>query len=203
MTRIATGLFLFVSTVTYLAWSSPPLNPSPPLNLNTAESPRELSLAMSVQYAYRAIPHQRTAFELTTSEKTTPEQVYLHLLFQLTDLAVIDRVQTQLWFESDGRRGRDARNSSEIIRRLQVLDAPRPLRKVQQLLTEAIHEQSLYFEYWRQHSDQYRLDANHHVIRSSHAKLLNAYQELMRIFPEETTHNRQAFFDHLCALDFI
>ena len=43
----------------------------------------------------------------------------------------------------------------------------------------------------------------HSLVRSSSNQLIQAYDYLMQSYPQESPHNRQAFFDHLCALDFI
>ena len=40
------------------------------------------------------------------------------------------------------------------------------------------------------------------VVGASH-KLIKAYQILMQVYPRETAQNKQAFFDYLCALDFL
>ncbi|NIP39793.1 MAG: hypothetical protein GWO07_16190 [Candidatus Dadabacteria bacterium] len=41
------------------------------------------------------------------------------------------------------------------------------------------------------------------LVHSSSNKLKRAYSILMKKCPKENGHNRQAFFDDLCALDFI
>jgi hypothetical protein len=41
------------------------------------------------------------------------------------------------------------------------------------------------------------------AVQTASVKLHEAYAELMRLFPEEGRQNRDAFFDHLCALDFL
>jgi hypothetical protein len=40
-------------------------------------------------------------------------------------------------------------------------------------------------------------------VKEAHGKLLQAYNALMRAFPGETQRNKTAFYDHLCALDFL
>ena len=44
---------------------------------------------------------------------------------------------------------------------------------------------------------------NHYKVRSSSANLQGAYSDLMRLYSSENATNKQAFFDYLCALDFI
>jgi hypothetical protein len=44
---------------------------------------------------------------------------------------------------------------------------------------------------------------SHSKVRSSSANLQGAYGDLMRLFPSENATNKQAFYDYLCALDFI
>jgi hypothetical protein len=40
-------------------------------------------------------------------------------------------------------------------------------------------------------------------VQTASARLHEAYAELMRLYPGEGTHNRDAFFDYLCALDYL
>jgi hypothetical protein len=45
--------------------------------------------------------------------------------------------------------------------------------------------------------------ARHPLVASSSGKLRRAYGELLTLFPQEDAHNKAAFFDYLCAMDFI
>ena len=41
------------------------------------------------------------------------------------------------------------------------------------------------------------------TVHRASALLHQAYAELMQLYPGEATHNRDAFYDYLCALDFL
>ena len=79
------------------------------------------------------------------------------------------------------------------------------------LITTALREQGSYFREWDQATAKrqpfpytlYQGGNFHSLVRSSSSKLIQAYNHLMQSYPKESPHNRQAFFDHLCALDFL
>ena len=50
------------------------------------------SFCLTVQEAYEAIPHRRTVFDYNTSLMSTQEKKYLSKVFNLTDLATVERV---------------------------------------------------------------------------------------------------------------
>ena len=76
-------------------------------------------------------------------------------------------------------------------------------------LIESIKEQQEFFNAWEKArgTDKFELYsknmANHPKVKSSHGKLLQTYYILKAAYPREDEQNLQAFYDHLCALDFI
>ncbi len=85
---------------------------------------------------------------------------------------------------------------------------PPSLRHVHQLVNEAIEEQRAFLHEWRQSlgagaDHVVPTIAQHPLVQSASQKLQQAYQDLMRLFPQEGPHNKDAFFDYLCALDFL
>jgi len=95
-----------------------------------------------------------------------------------------------------------------VLARLNALSSPEYLEEPSELIVSAIEEQKQFFQEWAEASDEEKADireqtARHPLVQSSHRKLIKAYKKLMSQFPEETKHNKKAFFDHLCALDFI
>jgi hypothetical protein len=40
-------------------------------------------------------------------------------------------------------------------------------------------------------------------VLDAHDHLIQAYNELMQLYPGESEHNKKAFYAHLCSLDFI
>lgn len=161
-----------------------------------------VSAGMSVEEAYRAIPHRRTVFDLDLAKMSQEEQAYLQQLFSLIDLAIVERVEMLIWIQSRGEDGALAQDYHEILWQLSRLTIPSRLGSVHQLVVEAIEEQWAALQEWRKTG----LPANfprHPLVASSSRKLLRAYGELLQLFPREGNRNKAAFFDYLCALDFI
>jgi hypothetical protein len=163
----------------------------------------DITQLMSVGEAYRAIPHSRTRFDLAAARMEAQEAVYLDRLFVLTDLAMVERVQTQLWLRSGGKHGSVQENHRRILVHLNALESPQRLRRVHTLVREAIEEQRQYLAMWLESGRANYFSPAAPLIRSSHVKLIEAYSKLRALYPAEGPRNHQAFYDHLCALDFI
>jgi hypothetical protein len=161
-----------------------------------AEEAGKIAQTMSVDEAYKAIPHNKTRFDPSTAGMEKDEKAFLDTFFGLSDLAVAERVETQAAL-STKRPMTD--NYDEILRRLKSLVVPGKLKTAHRLVTEAVEEQRQYLVTLK---DGAAFDANAPLVESSHQKLVQAYGELMRAYPAENAHNQRAFFDHLCALDF-
>jgi hypothetical protein len=155
---------------------------------------------MQVQEAYDAIPHKRQAFDATRADMPQDEAEYLQRFFALVDLAVVERVETLFWFTQ--KKGADNRNSEEILRQMQSLAVPGKLLKAHKLVVSAIEDQKAYFDAWRQ-KPQMRFSSNDPRVQSSSSKLRQAYGLYMSLYPNERAYNKAAFYQHLCALDFI
>ena len=134
--------------------------------------------AMSVDEAYASIPHRRTVFDRRAATMSGEEADGLVRLFALVDRAIVARVT---------RAGHD-----RAVADLRGLELPARLRRVQSLVTDAVVAEQAYLA-----------DGGEAAIHTASARLHEAYAELMRLFPGEAAHNRDAFFDYLCALDFL
>ena len=82
------------------------------------------------------------------------------------------------------------------------------LKDIENLTALAIGEQRDFFRAWSSANGRDFLKLRktynqHELIQSSHLKLQSAYTQLMLIFPHEDDYNQKAFYNHLCALDFI
>lgn len=165
---------------------------------------------MSVDEAYRAIPHQKTDFDRNTAGMRTDEAVYLDAFFALVNAAIVERVQALQWFSSGGSTGKahDHYRASidTILADLNQLTVPAGLRDMHRQVVAAVRLQSEYFDGWAERTargERFRFDStDQHVVAASH-QLISAYRQLMKRYPEATGNNRQAFYDYLCALDFI
>lgn len=159
--------------------------------------------SMTVGEAYREIPHQRTTFDRRAAQMDASDAHYLETLFELTDLAMVERVQRQLWLQSGGKHGSPEENHRKILAYIDSLESPKSLGRVHTLTRAAIDEQHRYLSMWQDSGQTGYFSRAAPLIRSSHSKLIAAYNELMVLYSREGGHNRQAFFDHLCSLDFI
>lgn len=157
----------------------------------------EIKQSMTVDEAYQAIPHQKTRFDAASATMGGDEKAFLDVFFELVDLAVVERVSSMQSISS----GKAVTfNYDAIDSRLMALDVPEKLKTAHALVMQAVAEQRKYLEQWK--SSGGRFDVGDPLVSSSSAKLVQAYGELMRAYPSENAHNKKAFFDHLCALDF-
>ena len=187
----------FSGHTTNTAYASEKARPS------TVELCGAVGPAMSIEAAYRAIPHNRTAFVPAQAQMSREESIYLEALFALTDCAVAERV----YLQDRLRRGQAvdirATNYRAILEGLSSLGTPAELLSVEGLINEAIEEQRDYLEQWAQSGNPKYFNRHAPLVQESHGKLIAAYLELIRRYGVESVRNRQAFYDYLCALDFI
>lgn len=145
----------------------------------------------AIAYAYKAIPHRRTIYERAESPLDKNVSRYLEAVFSLTDRALVLRMNLL--------GGSDSVNAYQpILADLQKIKVPKEAREVHELIILAVMEQQKVF------ISQEAGDMQHKkaFTNSSHGKLGKSYSMLMKTFPE-SQHNQQAFFDYLCALDFM
>ncbi len=159
---------------------------------------------MSVQEAYEAIPHRRTIFDASYTKMSKEEETYLVQLFQLVDMAIVERVRILLLLNAPQEVEKGIDHYDEIFINFNSLQVPESLQEVHQLILTAIKEQREFLEEWLQ-SDNFSSSkvASHPLVKSSSQRLHQAYALLLSLYPNEDQHNKDAFFDYLCALDFI
>ena len=151
--------------------------------------------ALTVQEAYNTIPHARTPYKQTLSTTTTNTAVYLQKLFTITDQAVIARVS--------GMRGAaTATNYQAILQQLDQLKTPASATSAHTKIRNAIVTHQKYFQQNNKHQQPNKTQLRS-LQKSSSRELISAYQSLMQSYKNESKHNKQAFYDHLCALDFL
>lgn len=168
---------------------------------------------MSISQAYRALPHQRTQFNASHAKMSAQESKYLDHLFFVTDLAFRERMVMLRAF----RGGKDHRyietynkEIGNLLGSFEFIEPPtRVLGQVEKLVIESVNEQRKFFNIWHkargtiQYKQLQKSMASHRYVQSSHQKLIQAYSVLKQNYPQEIPHNQQAFYDHLCALDFL
>ncbi len=181
-----------------------------PLLLMLALSSPVYADTMTIEEAYRAIPHGKTDFAIKESKLDQASKMFLKQMFGLVNSAIVQRVQTLQWFGSDGKKGNSFQEYSVNIAYIQQamgqLVEPPSLKGVKLLVVQAIDDQSNYFRKWDasvRKGEPYQFNSGDPFVQSSHHNLINAYNQLMRMFSVESEVNKKAFFNHLCALDFI
>ena len=167
------------------------------------------NLSLSVDEAYAAIPHRRTAIAFSGSNVPRADQDYLQVVFAAIDQAVLLRVATYQSFS----RGQTAdalpiSRMDRLIRFLQSIDPPPHLKAYHKKIEQAVSDQRAFFDDWRSHGSDfpYAQSASlgtHPKVASSSSALKEAYGILMQRYPGESPHNKEAFFDYHCALDFL
>ena len=136
--------------------------------------------ALTVQEAYKAIPHARTPYKQALS--TTPIGIasYLKKLFTIPDRAVVPRVS--------GMRGVATENEYDrILLQLDKLKTPASAASAETRIRQAIVTHQRYF--------QQTNDSNLRSLqKSSSRELVSAYNSLMQSYKNESRHNKQAFY---------
>lgn len=162
------------------------------------------AFALTVEQAYEAIPHRRTVFDQGQAKMTLEEKKFFIEFYELVDLAIVNRVDMLIYLLNDGRQGSVASDYGKILRRLEMLSVPKKLVKAHSLVVLAIKDQRDFLFNWK--TKRMGRDVNvasDSTVRRANKNLIAAYNLFMKAYPKEGNHNKQAFFDYLCALDFI
>ena len=164
-----------------------------------------LPTAAEVANAYAAIPHRQTQFDASAS--TAAAKANLAQLFAYTDRGVVLRIQ--------GMKAHGAKDAAALKRTISGYDTLVAELRKQEFQGELGKAQALIVEAVRLHQRhlQSRTEgglmftrqqiASVPEVKTAHGHLIKAYGILMRAFPGEPQRNKTAFFDHLCALDFL
>ena len=168
-----------------------------------------LNLDLSVDAAYAAIPHRRTAMSFAVSNMPDKDKRFLEVAFHVIDQAIRLRVTAYQKF-SRGEVG-DSQSLSDmgrLVDYLQNTEAPASLSSYQARLLQALSDQRAFFEEWQTQGQQFQYGrpqtiGTHPKVQSASTALREAYGILMETYPGEGNHNKDAFFDYHCALDFL
>jgi hypothetical protein len=169
--------------------------------------PPSVDVGLSVDQAYAAIPHRRTAW--TESQTTVPadERAYLRTVFGVIDEAIAVRVaglqnfsQRRFDFiDVDGQFDR-------LISFTRSMPVPARLSAYHCQILAALSSDRQFFAEWKvqgaafPYAQQLAADGN---VQAASAAAHGAYSELMSKYPAESQQNKDAFFDYHCALDFL
>jgi len=189
----------------YLGFMGTPSASLDPEEIRYLESvPLEpIKQSMNVAQAYRAIPHHQVTFRSRASVLERTEAEYLEKAFSLVDLAVVERIHLLRNIQSEDPKPIPLKNYDQILRRLMELHAPEGLNYFHHQVMAAIIEEKHFYQGLEDYPSIGTLNTWHPLIRRSHRRLVASYQFLASRYPQESLKNKQAFYEHLCALDFI
>jgi len=169
--------------------------------------PPSVDVGLSVDQAYAAIPHRRTAW--TESQTTVPadERAYRRTIFLVVDEAIAARVaglqnfsqQRFDFIDVDGQFDR-------LISFTRSMPVPARLTAYHRQILAALSSDRQFFAEWKSqganfpYAQQLAADGN---VQAASAAAHAAYSELMSKYPAESQQNKDAFFDYHCALDFL
>ena len=187
----------------------PPAKSGSSKSLPTIATAPTLNLDLSVDAAYAAIPHRRTAMNFAVSNMLDQDKRFLEVAFHVIDQAIRLRVTAyQKFSRSEVGDSRSISEMDRLVDYLQNTEAPASLSSYQARLLQALSDQRAFFEEWQTQGQQFQYGrpqtiATHPKVQSASTALREAYGILMETYPSEGNHNKEAFFDYHCALDFL
>lgn len=150
---------------------------------------------MTVDEAYRAIPHQRTVFDPTTAKMDRADAEYLQHLFLWIDQAIVAKMTAMR------NTPADQAYSSVWAMQSRVTPGAR-FTSLQATVADSIKHEYEYLKQ-RQTASVKAFKPNDPHVQAASQRAQHAYAMLLSMYPNETAHNKQAFYDYLCALDFL
>jgi hypothetical protein len=177
--------------------------PTPPQQ----SEPPALDVGLSVEQAYAAIPHRRTVWDASNSSIPPDEKAYLRVIFEVMDEAVAVRVAgLQNFSAGQFDKSDPAAQYDQLIGFARGIPVPGALADYHQKVLDALMGQRQFFADWKSEREQFRFArqiGDHPGARTASAALRAAYNDLMAKYPNESSTNKDAFFDYHCALDFL
>lgn len=158
---------------------------------------------MSVAQAYRAIPHNQVTYRSSESALKRAEAEYLEQAFSLVDLAVVERIALLRNIQSKAPKPIRLENYDQILKRFMTISVPSGLEYFHHHVVAAIMEEKHFYQGLQDQPSFSAVSQWHPLIRRPHRRLVASYQFLVSQYPQESRSNQQAFYEHLCALDFI
>jgi hypothetical protein len=191
---------------TTLNTPAPNTLPEPSATPAPVATPRNLP-TISIVEAYAAIPHKRTVFNAKESPLAITNTFALTHLFEAVERAIVLKIMAD---KALGSKNAEAMTQtleqySSVIKSLLSLDSPNEIKPAQTLIISAIEKHQAHFT---QKQTAAIAGKTHDLstspeITSASADLQRAYSALIKSFPQETVNNKTAFYDYLCALDFL
>lgn len=164
-----------------------------------------LSFSMSVGEAYKLIPHKQTTYMSSKSPLDSATKHELEKLFKIVDEGVVARFSAfQKLYYAHPAPGAIS-SYKTVISKLLRLSVSIKVRPVKEKIISSMKHQVQYLESWSREITKKAIPFNpgDSNVQNATRTLKTSYSDLMSLFPSESEHNKQAFFDHLCALDFL
>ena len=155
--------------------------------------------AMGIEQAYQLIPHQRTVFQLHKTNLPASDASQVAKLLTLAEKAMVERVNA---LHNGARKTGYLSRIDSILWQIEQLQVPGQVTAARDHIQTAVQQHRSFFELQDVSGSNAKASRNQ-LVQSSHRHLIRAYGVLMKTYPNETKQNKQAFFDYLCALDFI
>jgi hypothetical protein len=168
--------------------------------------PPTVNVGLDVEQAYAAIPHRRTVWQQSSTTVPTEDAIYLQNIFEVIDQAIAVRVAGLQSFSNGNFNSVDVDSSfDQLITYARAMHVPADLAQYHQQILTALTSERQFFAQWRSRAqaDIAQQLPNDPSVRSASAASRAAYNELMRLYPNENPNNKDAFFDYHCALDFL
>jgi hypothetical protein len=171
----------------------------------------EEKTGISIQKAYDLVPHRRAPFSSEKSNISSDNKFFLDKVFKLSDQALVLKMS----YLSSLQKGQLPACSmdcyTKVLTALESLLKQNPSERSAKMIYEAIVDQEKFFNNQMEKlkkDPSFRLDVKNELsqnplIQSSSAKLREAYSLLMSTYSNENAGNKDAFFQYLCALDFL
>ncbi|HYL98763.1 MAG TPA: hypothetical protein VEZ90_07390 [Blastocatellia bacterium] len=164
---------------------------------------------LSVDGAYRAIPHRRTQADFSASNVPAAERAYLSVAFAAIDQAVLLRVDTLRRFSAGSAdQSRAVQRMGILIDFFSGITPPKRLVEYHKAVEQSLTSERAFFQEWQDHGESFQYSnpamfAQNHNISAASSAARAAYGKLMALYPDESANNKDAFFDYHCALDFL
>lgn len=169
---------------------------------------------MTIEESYQMRGKERIKFDIIQSSIPPEEADYLDHLFLVTDLAFKERMEMLRYFhynKSQKYIHDYLDNIDKFIESFNKETAPTEhLKKAEKYIISALRDHQNFFTKWHNTKGSptaYSKTRNHmnddEYVLKSHRKIVDAYVLINLAYPDETSYNQKAIYQHLCALDFI
>lgn len=164
-----------------------------------------ITFSLTVEEAYRLIPHEQTTYSDAKSSLDTVTKRDLDKIFKIVDEGVVARFSAfrKLYYAKPPQG--TISSYKNVISKLSRLTVSKKVMPVKERILSSMRFQVQYLESWskEQRKKATAFNSGDKLVQDASKGLREAHSDLMRLFPNESEHNKKAFFDHLCALDFL